>query len=87
MITEKSPKISSKFYCEFCDYKCSKQSEYNKHTLTSKHKNNDGQLHKNLQNLQKYTCECEAVVLLYCKKQHLKSKKHNNYLRAKMSLI
>jgi hypothetical protein len=58
MITEKSPKISSKFYCEFCDYKCSKQSEYNKHILTSKHKNNDGQLHKNLQNLQKYTCEC-----------------------------
>ena len=58
MITEKSPKISSKFYCEFCDYKCSKQSEYNKHTLTSKHKNNDGQLHKNLQNLQKYICEC-----------------------------
>ena len=58
MITEKSPKISSKFYCEFCDYKCSKQSEYNKHILTSKHQNNDGQLHKNLQNLQKYTCEC-----------------------------
>ena len=58
MITEKSPKISSKFYCEFCDYKCSKQSEYNKHILTSKHKNNDGQLHKNLQNLQKYTCDC-----------------------------
>ena len=58
MITEKSPKISSKFYCESCDYKCSKQSEYNKHILTSKHKNNDGQLHKNLQNLQKYTCNC-----------------------------
>ena len=58
MITEKSPEISSKFYCEFCDYKCSKQSEYNKHILTSKHQNNDGQLHKNLQNLQKYTCEC-----------------------------
>jgi hypothetical protein len=58
MITEKSPEISSKFYCKFCDYKCSKQSEYNKHILTSKHKNNDGQLHKNLQNIQKYTCEC-----------------------------
>jgi hypothetical protein len=58
MITEKSPKISSKFYCESCDYKCSKQSEYNKHILTAKHKNNDGQLHKNLQNLQKYTCNC-----------------------------
>jgi hypothetical protein len=35
--TEKSPKISKIFYCEICDYKCSKQSEYNKHILTSKH--------------------------------------------------
>ena len=35
--TEKSPKISAKFYCEICDYKCFKQSEYNKHILTSKH--------------------------------------------------
>jgi hypothetical protein len=35
---EKSPKISAKFICEKCDYKCSKQSEYNKHILTNKHK-------------------------------------------------
>ena len=36
--TEKPPKISAKFICEKCDYKCSKQSEYNKHILTNKHK-------------------------------------------------
>jgi len=36
--TEKSPKISAKFHCELCDYKCCKQSEYNKHIMTSKHK-------------------------------------------------
>ena len=36
--TEKSPKISAKFFCENCNYKCSKQSEYNKHILTNKHK-------------------------------------------------
>jgi hypothetical protein len=35
---EKSPKISKKFNCEKCDYKCCKQSEYNKHILTNKHK-------------------------------------------------
>jgi hypothetical protein len=35
--TKKSPKISAKFYCELCDYKCCKQSEYNKHTMTAKH--------------------------------------------------
>ena len=36
--TEKSPKISKIFQCEICDYKCFKQSEYNKHVLTNKHK-------------------------------------------------
>jgi hypothetical protein len=35
---EKPPKISAKFNCEKCHYKCSKQSEYNKHILTNKHK-------------------------------------------------
>ena len=28
------------FFCEKCDYKCCKQSEYNKHILTQKHKTN-----------------------------------------------
>ena len=36
---KKSPKISNNFYCECCDYKCSKKSEYTKHNLTAKHKN------------------------------------------------
>ena len=31
---KKSPKISPKFICEKCDYKCSKQSEFNKHIST-----------------------------------------------------
>jgi hypothetical protein len=34
---EKYPKISYKFFCEKCNYKCSKNSEYIKHTLTNKH--------------------------------------------------
>ena len=38
MLTKKSPKISYKFFCEKCDYKCGKQSEYNKHLTTAKHK-------------------------------------------------
>ena len=33
-----SPKNLQNFYCEFCDYKSSKQSDYNKHLLTLKHK-------------------------------------------------
>lgn len=36
--TYKSPKISYKFLCEKCDYKCNKKSEYNKHISTAKHK-------------------------------------------------
>lgn len=32
------PKNAKIFYCECCDFKCSKQSNYNKHLLTRKHK-------------------------------------------------
>jgi hypothetical protein len=32
-----SLKCSSLFYCELCDYKCSKQSVFNKHLSTAKH--------------------------------------------------
>jgi hypothetical protein len=37
MYPKKSPKISNIFECKFCDYKCSKNSEYSKHLLTLKH--------------------------------------------------
>lgn len=37
METEKSPKIAKQFYCEKCDYECSKESDYKKHTSTRKH--------------------------------------------------
>ena len=54
--TEKSPKISAKFFCENCNYKCSKQSEYNKHILTNKHK--ILQNPTTVINTKIYTCEC-----------------------------
>jgi len=60
-----SPKFSYKFVCEPCDYKCCKQSEYNKHILTSKHKNTDKILtntasndEKDSSNISIFTCEC-----------------------------
>ena len=41
-----SPKIAKKFYCKKCDYTCSKESDWIKHTNTAKHKKeingNDG---------------------------------------------
>ena len=32
-----SPKLAKKFVCQRCDYKCSKESDMNKHFLTQKH--------------------------------------------------
>ena len=39
--TEKSPKFYSVFYCKYCNYQCSKKSDFNKHKLTQKHKKNE----------------------------------------------
>ena len=36
-----APKNSIKFYCKGCDFTCFKQSNFNKHILTLKHKNTD----------------------------------------------
>ena len=54
-----SPKISSKFVCEICDYKCSKQFDFNKHLITPKHKNRTilNDLEQNCEkSSKKYTC-------------------------------
>ena len=51
-------KISPKFYCATCDYKCSKPSEYNKHVSTAKHKNLTNPNKKSPKNLQ---CICGKV--------------------------
>ena len=60
---EKSPKISAKFYCETCDYKCCKQSEYNKHILTNKHINLQNPTQNPISKISKtnYTCKCGKV--------------------------
>ena len=35
---KKMPKNAKNFYCKYCDFKCSKQSNYETHCLTPKHK-------------------------------------------------
>lgn len=55
-VQEKSPKISYKFSCNLCDYKCCKESEYNKHLLTRKHQNNAELGSKNIHI--EYKCKC-----------------------------
>jgi len=38
LATKKSPKVATKFFCEKCNYICSKKSDFDKHLLTAKHK-------------------------------------------------
>ena len=59
MMTKNSPKLAKIFICELCAYTCRKESDYKKHLLTRKHKNDDNELHENL--LSKYTCTCGKI--------------------------
>ena len=59
------PKNATKFYCKSCDFICCKQSNFNKHLLTLKHKNTDKTLTnaniKNAENaeiINNFICEC-----------------------------
>ncbi len=58
--TKKSPKISKIFLCEKCNYTCCKQSEYNKHILTTKHKILQNPT-SNFNDVKKYACECGKI--------------------------
>jgi hypothetical protein len=51
---QKSPKV---FECDNCQYKCFKQSEYNKHILTLKHKNLQNPT-SCIDNSKTYECKC-----------------------------
>ncbi len=52
-----SPKLAKKFYCESCDYGCSKESDYNKHIMTRKHKKEINGNVGNEQIAHKYECD------------------------------
>ena len=66
MDIKKMPKNAEKFKCEFCDFKCYKQSNYNNHIITPKHKNNEKRYKMILKNAEQineeytknHTCEC-----------------------------
>ena len=70
--TKKSPKISKIFECVICNYTCCKQSEYNKHILTRKHK--ILQNPTSFTNPQLFACKCGKVYkhssTLYAHKKH-----------------
>jgi hypothetical protein len=83
MFTEKSPKSQQDFYCEKCDYKSCKKSDYDKHILTRKHLNVDQCLPKSRK---KYICSCEKEYSckqsLYTHKQKCTSIISNNTVEA-----
>ena len=60
MLTNKTPINAKKYVCENCDFKCSKQSDWNRHITTLKHTNHDKCLQKKHppNTFKKYTCEC-----------------------------
>ena len=55
MLHENSPKIRLKFYCEKCDYSCSKKSDYNKHIKSKKHNAINNAKNATINSL---TCKC-----------------------------
>jgi hypothetical protein len=58
MMTTKTPKNAKDYFCQKCDFICSKPSDYNRHILTAKHKmmtNDDNKVPKNAK---AYICDC-----------------------------
>jgi hypothetical protein len=58
MDNEKTPKINNKYYCEKCDFTCSKKSNYTAHLSTSKHKIKEMDNEKMPKNAAPYMCSC-----------------------------
>jgi hypothetical protein len=60
---EKTPKNSDKIICDFCDFTCCKSVEWDRHVLTSKHKNRTKLNEKTPKNSEKmFACKnCEKT--------------------------
>ena len=58
-----SPKLAVSFFCEICNYKCCKKSDYNKHLDTSKHINRT-----KVDNLEQNSAENRQYICKYCDK-------------------
>ena len=61
MTNIKTPKNAKKFYCETCDFNCSKQCDYTRHLMTRKHKILINPNNKTTQNAKIYECDCGKI--------------------------
>ncbi len=66
------PKNAKNIKCDYCDFKCFKQSNFDKHILTPKHKNNEKRYkmilknaEENLEFAQLFSCECGNIYKHY----------------------
>jgi len=73
MEKNKSQKIAKKFICEKCNYICYKQSDYNKHLMTAKHKRLTNTTKNTHKNAIAYSCLCGKSY-----KHHSSLWKHKN---------
>ena len=65
MDTNLMPKMPNKNYCKYCDFECSKQSNFIKHTTTSKHitrynkiQQDTNMIQQDILTSKKYKCDC-----------------------------
>ena len=58
MPNEKMPKNAEKYFCELCNFKCSKKSNFDKHLLTAKHKILTNPNEKMPKNATSFMCSC-----------------------------
>ncbi len=62
MMTLHPAENAAKFFCDKCDFKCSKKNNYDKHLTTLKHIKNCSGLQNIYEKMpkmpKKYTCEC-----------------------------
>ena len=58
MVTKKSQKVAKNYYCEKCDYSCSRKNDYEKHLSTRKHKMVTNGYKNDNKKFMEFTCEC-----------------------------
>ena len=58
MTNENTPETANKFLCNFCDFKCSKESDWSRHLITSKHQIRTNTKENTPKNAKEYSCNC-----------------------------
>ena len=88
------PKNAEFFHCEYCDFKCSKQSNYSTHLLTAKHLKRYNMIQNDTKKMPKnatsqYMCDCGRIFSyhsgLWRHKKKCKENKENEELEKLVS--